>query len=126
MQSVGLIPSVTGEPGSKETGRTMTHYIEQGGGSDKACTAHLAKAGAILYHDRVGDEETRRKKAASKINYTCPECGLNAWAKPDAHLMCGDCGADGAERGLSPIGVEAANLFRRGECGETPLLEGMT
>lgn len=91
MQSVGLIPSVTGEPGSKETGRTMTHYIEQGGGSDKACTAHLAKAGAILYHDRVGDEETRRKKAASKINYTCPECGLNAWAKPDAHLMCGDC-----------------------------------
>jgi transcription elongation factor Elf1 len=45
-----------------------------------------------LYHDRAGDgEASRRRKAASKTKYTCPVCGLNAWAKPDAHLICGDC-----------------------------------
>jgi hypothetical protein len=30
----------------------------------------------------------RRKKAARKTRYTCPECATNAWAKPgDAKLM---------------------------------------
>jgi hypothetical protein len=24
-------------------------------------------------------------------DYTRLECGLNAWAKPDASLLCGDC-----------------------------------
>jgi predicted RNA-binding Zn-ribbon protein involved in translation (DUF1610 family) len=32
-----------------------------------------------------------RKVDKSKIKYTCPECGLNAWAKIGANLMCGDC-----------------------------------
>jgi hypothetical protein len=32
-----------------------------------------------------------KKKAASKTKYTCPLCDLNAWAKPDARLICGDC-----------------------------------
>jgi transcription elongation factor Elf1 len=31
-------------------------------------------------------------KAASKTKYTCPGCGLNAWAKPEVNLVCGDCG----------------------------------
>jgi len=26
-----------------------------------------------------------------KTNYTCLQCGLNAWAKPDVHLICGEC-----------------------------------
>ena len=71
----------------------MTHYIEPGGRFERACTAYLATGTAILYHDRAGDGEaaTRKKKAASKTKYTCPTCGLNAWAKPDAHLICGDC-----------------------------------
>ena len=30
-------------------------------------------------------------KSASKTRYTCPSCGLHAWAKPGARLMCGDC-----------------------------------
>jgi len=33
----------------------------------------------------------RRKEAASKTKYTCPDCGQNAWARPEANLMCGDC-----------------------------------
>lgn len=94
MRSLGLIPSDTGAPGGHDVGQKMSHYVETGGLFDQACTPYLAKSGAFLYHDRAGDDAgagTRRKKAASKTKYTCPECGLNAWAKPDAHLLCGDC-----------------------------------
>ena len=52
------------------------------------------QAGPILYHDRAGEGDAgkaRKKKAASKTKYTCPGCELNAWAKPDANLWCGDC-----------------------------------
>jgi predicted SprT family Zn-dependent metalloprotease len=94
MREVGLIPSSTGEPGGKETGQKVSHYIEAGGRFERACSAYLATGAAFLYHDRAGDAEAvkvRRKKAASKTKYTCPECGQNAWAKPEANLMCGDC-----------------------------------
>jgi predicted RNA-binding Zn-ribbon protein involved in translation (DUF1610 family) len=37
-------------------------------------------------------------KKASKIKFTCPECGQNAWAKPDALLLCGACYEDGEFR----------------------------
>ena len=30
------------------------------------------------------------KSVKSKTKYSC-DCGLNAWAKPNAHLVCGDC-----------------------------------
>jgi hypothetical protein len=82
------------QPGGKDTGQSVTHIIEEGGRFDQACTAYLATAPAILYHDRAGDGEAaavRKKKAASKTKYTCPGCQQNAWAKPDARLVCGDC-----------------------------------
>jgi predicted SprT family Zn-dependent metalloprotease len=94
MRAVGLIPTDTGLPGGKETGQKMGHLIEPGGRFERACATFLATAGAVLYHDRAGDDEAakvRTKKTASKTKYTCPSCGLNAWAKPEAHLLCGDC-----------------------------------
>jgi predicted SprT family Zn-dependent metalloprotease len=94
MREIGLIPSDTGQPGGKDTGQKVTHYVEEGGRFERACSAYLATATAFLYHDRAGDGEaaaTRTKKAASKTKYTCPTCGQNAWAKPEANLMCGDC-----------------------------------
>jgi predicted SprT family Zn-dependent metalloprotease len=95
MREIGLIPSDTGRPGGKETGQRMSHVIEPGGRFERACEAFLATDAAILYHDRAGEGEdvarARKTKAASKTKYTCPACGLNAWAKPDAHLLCGDC-----------------------------------
>jgi hypothetical protein len=91
MHAIGLIPTATGEPGGKETGQKVTHIIAEGGRFDKACTAYLARHPAILYHDRAGDGQARKVKAASKTKYTCPDCQQNAWAKPDAHLVCGDC-----------------------------------
>jgi len=94
MREVGLIPSDTGEPGGKETGQKVTHYLEEGGRFAKACSVYLAAGDAILYRDRAGDEQavkTRKKKAASKTKYACPVCDLNAWAKPHVNLWCGDC-----------------------------------
>ena len=47
---------------------------------------------AILYHDRMTDDDgVRKKKSASKTKYTCPICGLNAWAKPESRFVCSDC-----------------------------------
>lgn len=31
------------------------------------------------------------KGTGTRAKFTCPGCGLNAWAKPAANLICGDC-----------------------------------
>jgi hypothetical protein len=82
------------EQGGEKTGQKVTQMIEQGGRFERACITYVAAGDAFLYHDRAGDDEaakTRKKKAASKSKFTCPACDLNAWAKPDAFLVCGDC-----------------------------------
>ena len=90
MKEVGLFPSHTGEPGGKETGQRVTHYIIADG-AFAASFARLRSAGfALRWQSRV-DEGGQRKKAASKTKYTCPNCGRNAWAKPDSELICGGC-----------------------------------
>ncbi|MCB0627549.1 MAG: SprT-like domain-containing protein [Saprospiraceae bacterium] len=92
MKAVGLIPSATGEPGGPQTGQQMTHFIEKGGAFEKACATLLAAGFSIPWQALTGgDEATRKKKAASKTKYSCPCCGLNAWAKPDVRLVCGEC-----------------------------------
>jgi ribosomal protein S27AE len=39
-------------------------------------------------------------KKSTRAKFTCAACGQNAWAKPDARLLCGICheenGTDGA------------------------------
>jgi hypothetical protein len=93
MRAVGLIPSDTGAPGGKETGQKVSHYIEPGGRFAHVC-AELMKGGFnALYIElwNEGDAAKRKKKSASKTRYTCPDCDMNAWAKPGANLVCGDC-----------------------------------
>jgi len=51
----------------------------------------LASGFTIPWQAITRDEETARKKAASKTRYSCPGCELNAWAKPGARLVCFDC-----------------------------------
>jgi predicted SprT family Zn-dependent metalloprotease len=95
MREIGLIPTDTGEVGGKETGQKMTHVINENGRFAEVATKLLHAHPAILYHDRSSESDsTRKKKAASKTKYSCPECGLNAWAKPEAPLVCGDCKAE--------------------------------
>jgi hypothetical protein len=70
----------------------MSHLIDETGNFKCACQRLLALHPAILYSDRGLDEsEIRKKKLASKTKYTCPSCGLNAWAKPNVSLVYGEC-----------------------------------
>lgn len=94
MKDVGLFPSSTGEPGGKETGQKVSHYIVEGGAFARAVAALKAAGFSLRWQSRADDKE-RQKKAASKTKYTCPSCELNAWAKPGAMLICGECYDDG-------------------------------
>lgn len=94
MRAVGLVPSATGLPGGKETGQSVSHYIEEGGRFARACAELLDLHGGLVpYVELVSEIEpgTRERKASSKTKYTCLACGMNAWAKPDTRLVCGDC-----------------------------------
>jgi len=90
MKEVGLQPSTTGEPGGKETGQSVTHYIIPDGPYARAY-AKLASTGCRLNWQSLPFSAERKKKAASKTKYTCPTCGTNAWAKPETVLICGTC-----------------------------------
>jgi ribosomal protein S27AE len=91
MREIGLQPTHTGEPGGQETGQSITHYILAEGAYAKAY-ARLKAAGFRLHWESAPEGgQTQAKKKASKTKFTCPQCGQNAWAKPDAALICGEC-----------------------------------
>jgi predicted SprT family Zn-dependent metalloprotease len=88
MQQIGLMPSHTGQPGGKKTGSQMTHYIVTGGPFQIAAQELLATGWRLSWQSPSG---LRKAVPKSKIKYSCPECRQNCWAKPEAHLICGDC-----------------------------------
>lgn len=114
MREVGLIPSTTGQPGGKETGQRVGDYIDPAG-LFAAHTATLLASGFMIQWqatskakppaeaplsgvDGPGESETTGDdndqatlNPKNKIKYTCATCGQNAWAKPGAWLICGDC-----------------------------------
>ncbi len=87
MEMVGLMPSITGEPGGGRTGQQVTHYILDDGPFDKACRKLLARGFHLSWHDMAKDT----KEKTTRTKYTCPDCYLNAWAKPNIILFCGNC-----------------------------------
>jgi predicted SprT family Zn-dependent metalloprotease len=93
MRAVGLIPSDTGAPGGHEVGQKVSHYIEDDGSFAKACAELMRHGFDALYVERWhdGDAAKRKKKAANKTRYSCPTCGVNAWAKRQVSLICGEC-----------------------------------
>jgi predicted SprT family Zn-dependent metalloprotease len=93
MEEVGLMPSATGEEGGKKTGQKMTHYTIEGG-------AFEIHAGAFLVDRKLNwksapDTENVKgeKKKKNKVKYSCPDCDLNVWAKPEIKVRCGECDA---------------------------------
>jgi hypothetical protein len=94
MREIGLQPSTTGEPGGKETGQSVTHYIIPAGPYAQAF-AKLKATGFQLQWESAPAGKQAKAKKASKTKFTCPECGQNAWAKSDALLICGGCYEDG-------------------------------
>ncbi|WP_315729012.1 SprT-like domain-containing protein [Bradyrhizobium sp. SZCCHNS2015] len=95
MHEVGLHPSSTGGPGGKETGQKVSHFIKDDGPFARAFVDFEQLGMNELFGDRFAESEkaakSRAKKRASKTKFTCEQCDLNAWAKPDARLICGEC-----------------------------------
>lgn len=95
MLRVGLIPSVTGEPGGKQTGRKMTHYIDPEGVFVDALK-QLTDTGFDLpyFTQPVSKEAGAKKKDLSKVKRECPCCSAKAWAKQGMRIICGECEED--------------------------------
>jgi hypothetical protein len=109
MYSIGLMPSATGKPGGATTGDHISHYIREDGPFATACDAFLKKyqlvwesafepatdsaspASGVHSGARGGANTGRRYAAKSKTKFSCPNGHVNAWARPNANLLCGDC-----------------------------------
>jgi hypothetical protein len=90
MEEIGLMASDTGSEGGKRTGAKITHYVIRGGAFDGAANELLADSFKVSWASIPNGPGAAQKKK-NKIKYTCEACGLNAWAKPNARLICGDC-----------------------------------
>jgi len=93
MKQIGLQPSSTGQVGGKETGQRMSHYVVPDG-TFALAYAKLAATGFQLRWQSAARSVRDGAKRDSKTKFSCPACGLNAWAKLDARLMCKACLAD--------------------------------
>ena len=87
----GLICSDTEKEGGKSTGQKMSHYIDPLGVYADALRAfgetHITEWGSVAFLNQAKS----KSKSVSKVKYTCTECQQNAWAKPAAKLLCGEC-----------------------------------
>ena len=90
MLSIGLDPVSLDQPG-KQTGNKVTHEIVPGGRFDVVCAA-LLKQGIQIDYVEAWTEGGKAKAAKKlKVKYSCTECGINAWAKPDLRFICAEC-----------------------------------
>jgi hypothetical protein len=90
MKRAGLYPSSTGEPGGKETGQRVHHYIIEGGPFSVAC-AELIKTGFTIEYADIWKEREGRGPNKNKASYRCLGCDLLMWGKPgitDLPLHC--------------------------------------
>lgn len=69
----------------------MSHYIIDGGAFD---LAEKKFKGVIAWR---GQPIERVKKGSKRTKYTCPQCELNAYAKPDVMLLCGTCSEESGD-----------------------------
>lgn len=90
MENIGLMPSDTGGPGGKRTGPSMSDYPIEGGRFEQEWKKLRKKGFEVHWESRSrrGGADPRPK---SKVKFTCPSCGINAWGKPGLSLICGHC-----------------------------------
>lgn len=59
MESIGLMPSSTGEPGGRKVGESMSEYIISGGRFDVVCAELLTQAFQLSWLDRFPPERPK-------------------------------------------------------------------
>lgn len=101
MCSIGLMCSDTGKPGGKVTGSAMAEYPVEGGlfleAFNKMPKEYLLPfkpyEQVLIAFDAPSSEQATsvQTKIRNKVKYSCPRCHANAWAKPNAKLLCGVC-----------------------------------
>lgn len=98
MKAIGLIPTDTGRDGGKETGESVRHMIAPDGPLTRAVNKLLTKGFEVTWSDNEEEDaaaapdgaKRRKSKSGVRVKFTCPVCGLNAWARHDAKLACGE------------------------------------
>lgn len=113
MESIGLVPSHTGQPGGRKTGQRMDHYIVPHGPFARAAEKLLATGFRISYYDReVEVRQPEKDEGGSKeiaepsedvaadksnrVKYRCGQCGAQIWGKPGLRVLCGQQGCNAA------------------------------
>lgn len=91
MFEIGLMPSSTAQPGGKQTGQKVSHYILPNMAFDIACQSFLQAHELTLYIDNATEESKAKAKAKNKVTYICPDCELKAWGKPSIKIACVEC-----------------------------------
>jgi hypothetical protein len=102
MLTIDLQPISLDNP-AKMTGQRLTHVIVPGGRFDRAADALLATGFQLRWQSPVMSgirlvDFAPKQTPDSKLKYSCPQCGANAWAKPNSHLMCAQCFQKHVER----------------------------
>jgi predicted SprT family Zn-dependent metalloprotease len=112
MESIGLMPSSTGQPGGAKTGEKMADYPIAGGAFMSATDALLKKNFAVSWLDRMPPAGPLGAVAGGKLSglaltlgalltpappgnrsnrvkYRCPSCSAQLWGKPSLRVLCG-------------------------------------
>lgn len=90
MEEIGLMPSSTGMPDGKKTGRLVSHYIIAGGVFSRTCQA-LLDTGFRLSWQSLPIPRTAASESGKMYKYECPECEQKVRGKKGGHVLCGDC-----------------------------------
>ena len=102
MKRIGLYPSHTAEPGGRETGDQMQHYVIAGGIFERAAADLMTSGFEIAWRDarpprrdsfggsEGGEDAEPAPKSGKRQKYQCPICELAAWSRHGAALKCGD------------------------------------
>ena len=89
MLTVGLKPFNVKNPDSM-TGQGCSHAIEIDGAADILFARLLADFGPDLVVE-LPTATTKKAVKNSKVKFTCPECGCNAWGKDTLRVRCDEC-----------------------------------
>jgi hypothetical protein len=90
MESLGLMPSATGQPSGKRTGQRMTHYVITGGEFERAFLV-IPDEWYLPFIAGVPERSKKPKAKSSKTKFACPVCRMSAWGKPDLTIDCHKC-----------------------------------
>lgn len=97
---IGLIPTHDGTLKGKQTGYGLSVLAEDGGFFDLMCREMLVGGFRIRWHERsvvshdksadaAGDAiDKPTPKKQTRARFDCLDCGLKAWTKPSATLLC--------------------------------------